>query len=350
MADITEVLHEINYRVNTGSLDEATMSISAQLKELYKVSKAMDVYIKQIDGLSSTGSKKFEELTKSIKEADKEITNTAKNSKKFTEEDRKQLKGKINTYLSLGNEVKAVYDEILKAQIETADKEIAVREKKVENAKELAKRGNVEALKIEEDGLRRSIEQRERFAKRQQAVNTAITISNAIAAVARAALEGGGFGSIATIAALVASLAAGYAAVQSLSNENTAFAKGVVGFNGKGGPEDDRNWVRISNGESVITAEGTRNNRALLEAINKGATLHNVTATLPLAVPAFKQPEVRPDGKYANVSDVHNLEKKLDQVVDAISDNKLNQNIFFNEQGVGIITERAIRRDRNRWK
>ena len=118
-------------------------------------------------------------------------------------------------------------------------------------------RDSVEALKIEEDRLQKAQEMRAQFARRQQAVNAAITVSNAIAAVARAALEGGGFGSVATIAALLAALAAGYAAVTSMSNDN-AYADGVVDFKGKGGPRDDANWVRISSGESVITAEGTR--------------------------------------------------------------------------------------------
>lgn len=270
--------------------------------------------------------------------------------KGLTEQQKENIQKGIEGYEQLAQAAADAYNKILDAQIAALDKEIALREKRVEAAKKLAERGNTEALRIEEERLQKAMEQRERFARRQQAVNAAITVSNAIAAVARAALEGGGFGSVATIAALLAAMAAGYAAVTSLSQDAGAFADGVVDYKGKGGPRDDKNWVRISSGESVITAEGTKKNRTLLEAINKGAALHMMDPSLPLMMPAFKQPGIQPTNNYASAKDLGKLERKLDDVVDAIEDNRLKQNIFFNEQGVGLMTERAIRKDRNRWK
>lgn len=270
--------------------------------------------------------------------------------KKMTEEQRKQISSQVEDYAKLAQAAADAYNKILQVQIDTLDKEISLREKRVEEAKKLAERGNTEALRIEEERLRKAQQQRENFARRQQAVNAAITVSNAIAAVARAALEGGGFGSVATIAALIAALAAGYAAVTSLSNDGgDAFADGVIDYRGKGGPRDDKNWVRISTGESIITAEGTKKHRALLEAINTGARLQLSDAALPFVMPAFKQPGIV-QGQYASANDMQRLETKLDEVVDAIEGNKLKQDIFFNEQGVGIMTERAIQRDRRRWK
>lgn len=87
----------------------------------------------------------------------------------------------------------------------------------------------------------------------------------------------------------------------------------------------------------------------MLEAINSGAQLQLKDAALPFVMPAFKQPGVV-QGQYASANDMQRLETKLDEVVDAIEGNKLKQDIFFNEQGVGIMTERAIQRDRRRWK
>lgn len=271
-----------------------------------------------------------------------------------TEEDdkrRDKIRNQIKDYAELAQAAADAYNKILQVQIDTLDKEISLREKRVEEAKKLAERGNTEALRLEEERLRKAQQQRENFARRQQAVNAAITVSNAIAAVARAALEGGGFGSVATIAALIAALAAGYAAVTSLSNDSgDAFADGVIDYRGMGGPKDDKNWVRISTGESIITAEGTKKHRALLEAINTGARLQLSDVALPFMMPAFKQPALDPNGKYASANDMQRLETKLDEVVGAIEDNKLKQDIFFNEQGVGIMTERAIQRDHRRWK
>jgi phage-related minor tail protein len=48
------------------------------------------------------------------------------------------------------------------------------------------------------------------------------------------------------------------------------FQKGVIGYNGKGTGTSDSNVVRISNNESVITAEGTSKAPLTLKAINEG--------------------------------------------------------------------------------
>lgn len=174
MADITEVLHEINYEVNTKGLENAGNEIQRQVDELKKMSKAMDSYAIQVKDLSSDQGKLLTGLAKSIQEVDKQTKIATGKSKQFTSEEKKKLKTQIDNYLSLAQTAKAVYDDILKAQIEASNREITVKEKRVADAKELAKRGNVEALRIEEEGLRKSLEQREQFAKRQQAVNAAI--------------------------------------------------------------------------------------------------------------------------------------------------------------------------------
>lgn len=280
-----------------------------------------------------------------------ELPEQKEKQKGLTKEQRENIKEGIDGYQQLAQAAADAYNKILQVQIDALDKEISIREKRVDEAKKLAERGNTEALRIEEDRLRKAQEQRARFARQQQVVNAGITVSNAIAAVARAALEGGGFGSAATIAALIAALAAGYAAVTSMSSgSGDSFADGVVDYKGKGGPRDDKNWVRISNGESIITADGTKKHRTLLEAINNGARLQIMDASLPFVMPLFNQPALNSAGHYAAAKDMQRLETKLDEVVGAIEDNKLRQDIFFNEQGVGIMTEKAIQRNRNRWK
>lgn len=273
-----------------------------------------------------------------------------KKQRGLTEAQKENIKKGIDSYQQLAQAAADAYNKIIQAQINALEQEISIQEKRVEEAKKLAEKGNVDALRIEEERLRKAQQQKERYVRQQQAVNAALTVSNAIAAVAEAAVAGGGFGSIATIAALIAALAAGYAAVTSMSNDSSqAFADGVVDYKGKGGPRDDKNWVRISSGESIITAEGTQRNRALLEAINKGAALHMIDPTLPLLMPMLKQPAAITGNTYATAGDMNKLEQKLDEVVDAIADNKMKQNIFFNEHGVGIMTERAMKKDRRRW-
>lgn len=295
------------------------------------------------NGISQDEIDKLEAKLISLKEERKTLDDEVKTLKK------ESLLKAIDGYQQITQAAADAYNKILEIQIQALDREISIREKRVEAARKLAERGNVDALKLEEDRLNKAQQKRAQFAKKQQALNAAITVSNAIAAVARAAAEGGGFGSAATIAALIAALAAGYAAVSGMSQSNSdAFADGVVDYKGAGGPRDDKNWVRISNGESVITADGTRKNHALLEAINNGANFN----VLGLAeMPMLKTPMgVYEQSSYATTKDLNGLERKFDEVVLAIERNKFKQNIFFDEQGVGVMTEKAINKNRRRWK
>ena len=70
-----------------------------------------------------------------------------------------------------------------------------------------------------------------------------------------------------------AGLVAAQAAIQAAlvaAKPLPAFADGVIGFKGKGTAKSDSNIAKISNGESVITAEGTNNAPLTLDAINRG--------------------------------------------------------------------------------
>lgn len=328
-----------------GEISEVRDADAEEVKEADMLS--MQAYLQTLQAANKKKKKKGNDGEGNDEDEDEKD----KKQRSLTEAQKENIKKGIDAYQQLAQAAADAYNKILQAQINALEQEISIREKRVEEAKKLAEKGNVDALRIEEERLRKAQQQKERYARQQQAVNAALTVSNAIVAVATAAAAGGGFGSIATIAALIAALAAGYAAVTSMSSDSTqAFADGVVDYKGKGGPRDDKNWVRISSGESVITAEGTQRNRALLEAINKGAALHMIDPTLPLLMPMLKQPATITGNTYATAGDMNKLEQKLDEVVDAIEGNKMKQNIFFNEQGVGIMTERAIARERRRWK
>lgn len=364
MADITEIIHRITYEVNDAALQNAAKVIHTQIVELNTLSKILQSYRQQLDAASAGETKKIELLNKKIDTTSKLLeisTGKAKGTLSEMggvlntaglENHRDEIQRTISSYTSLATAASQAFQTIYNAQMKALDMEISIREKRVDEAVKLAERGNVEVLRLEEERLKETQKKRELYARREQVVNAAVTISNAIVAIAKAAAEGagqGGYGAIATVAATIAALAAGYAAVQSLSNNsNDSFKDGVVGYKGKGGPRDDANRVRISNGESVITAEGTKANRHILEAINKGAQLQIVNTALPYTIPAFANPK-QPAG-YASQYDLKNLETKLDNVVNAIKENRLKQDIFFNEQGVGLMTERAIKKNNRRFR
>lgn len=285
-----------------------------------------------------------------------QTSNEQAKKEKYNEEERKErLQKTVKAYQDLAAAAVEAYGKISKAQQEALDKEISYREKRVEAARKLAERGNADLLKIEEQRLEEAQKKKDEIARRDATVNAALAASNALVAVtgalATAAKGGEGYTVAARVAialsAILAALGTGYAFVKSLDT-SAAFADGVVDYKGKGGPRDDQNLVRISNGESVITAEGTQRNRALLEAINRGENFSLMGNGLPFVMPQF----ISPTGstRYASATNMRNVERKLDGVVAAIEDNRLKQNIFFNEHGVGLMTERAIKKNNRRFK
>jgi hypothetical protein len=260
---------------------------------------------------------------------------------------RQELAKSVEAYQTLATAAIEAFQSIYDAQIKALDAEIVIRQKRVEAATKLAERGNTDALKLEQDRLTKAEKQREEYAKKQKMLNAALAVSNAILAVAQTAAQTGP-GSIVMVPAVIAAIIAGYVAISAATKESSAqaYADGVVDFKGKGGPRDDANWVRISSGESVITAKGTAANRSILQAINKGAEFKMLDGRLSAAVPVVAGAQ----GSFASKDSLKGLEKKLDGVIDAVKDSKLKQDIFFNEHGVGLMTQRVVRRDQNRFK
>ncbi len=351
-----------NDKLTFEEYEKEKLEIADRYKEL-RLKKELE-YLQSLQLIYQQDAEKREALLLKQKEIElelKRLQNKKNNTDDENEEEkaaelRKQRRQEaISEFQNLAEAAVEAYNTISEAQIKALDKEISIREKRVENARKLAERGNAEALRLEEERLEEAQRKRDQIAKRQASVNAALAVSNSLVAVTGAiasAVKGDGYSLAARVAAAIAAvlgaLSAGYAFVQSFSDDADSFATGVVDYKGKGGPRDDSNWVRISSGESVITAEGTQKNRALLEAINNGTAFQMLDTSLPLLMPSFKQPSVV-NHNYATTQEMKGLEHKLDDVVNAIEDNKLRQNIFFNEQGVGIMTERAMNRNRKRW-
>lgn len=268
---------------------------------------------------------------------------------KFEEEQRKKADEKAkearelkvqqekDAFNTIANAAIQAYGTILQAQINAADAEIAIRQSRVNAAIELAEKGNTELLEIEQKRLEESIKEREKYAQRQAVINAAMTVSQSVLAIATAAGESGA-GAIVIVPAVIAAIAAGFAAVTALSTETTAgFKDGVIDLDGEGNGRSDSIPARLSKGESVITAEATRKNRAVLQAINDGAV--------------FSMPNTHTvnNTSYGSPLDMGGVVKGLQRVERAVADNKFKQDIFFNEYGVGTLTEKAMKAAQRQW-
>ncbi|WP_312922939.1 hypothetical protein [Empedobacter brevis] len=164
---------------------------------------------------------------------------------------------------------------ITSALQQAVDLEISIREKRVERLKSIAERGNAELLQLEEKRLQRAQAQQEKYARSQIAINAAQQASASLLAIANAAAAGHGFLSLPAVLATIGALVSGFAMVKSMTQDTTGtlgFKDGVVGLNGPGSETSDSIPARLSRGESVITAKGTRagDNAEILKMMNNG--------------------------------------------------------------------------------
>jgi hypothetical protein len=229
---------------------------------------------------------------------------------------------------------------IYEAQLYYLDKEIAIRRERVDQATELAEKGNVEILEAEQDRLRKTEAERERVAQRQlqlnallQASSAAIAATQAIQVVTNAGATGDPYSTAARIAAAVAALAAGFAFVTSLT-QAFKFKDGVIGLDGPGNETSDSIPARLSKGESVMTAAETKRYRPYLEAMRAGT--FNAMTREPVMI--------------NNKNDYGRLEKKLDGVIDAIEGNKITARQSIDKNGVAQIVETYSKHQARRWR
>jgi hypothetical protein len=292
----------------------------------------------------SEESKKLSEQIKKVQDDD------AAKAKEAQEKHRAEIKKTITTYQQLAHTAAEAFNSIYEAQVKALDAEIEIRKQRVDAATKLAERGNTEALRIEEERLAKAQKTREEYARRQQLINAALAVSDAIVAVAEAASETGA-GAIAVVPAVIAAIIAGYAAVSAATRESSSFAEGVVAFKGKGGPKDDANWVRISSGESVITADGTQKNKTLLEAINKGQDVYQLLYHKnALAYPSLKVPTINSIPAFATKTEMKGVEEKLDNLIDAVNSNHTTVHNRMDENGWLSMTEKTAMRNKNKWR
>jgi hypothetical protein len=249
---------------------------------------------------------------------------------------RKQnVEALLSSYNNLVSVISQLND-LYSQQSNILDKQFEAQQARVQTAAVLAERGNVETLRAEQERLEQIQKKREEIAERQLQINAALQASNAAIAAAQAlqvvtnaGATGDPYSTAARIAAAVAALAAGFSFVRSLVTAARGYADG--GFTGEGGKYEPAGIVH--KGEYVIPQEQTKKYRPLLEAIHTGRV---------------KDFQMSPSG-YASKIELQGVESKLDMVVDAIQSNKLKQNIYFNEHGVGILTQKATKREQRRW-
>ncbi len=131
-----------------------------------------------------------------------------------------------------------------KAQEDTFNAQLSNQQRRVDEARALAEKGNGAILEAEKKKLGELTEARRKAAQRNNAIAQSEAAAQAVVAIARAAAEGGGFLSAVTIAATLVALSAGIIqARQTASDAVPSFRRGgaakwsaLGGYTGAGDP------------------------------------------------------------------------------------------------------------------
>lgn len=278
---------------------------------------------------------------------DIEIAQNRRKRDAEAEEERKKLKDRrsqelqeYSAYFSdIVNMAADAWSQVIAMEQAALDREISIRQERVRLALEVADRGNTEALKREQEALNQAYMQQRKYAQQQQAINSALAVSNAILAVAKAAGQSG-VGALATVPAVIAAIIAGYGVATSMTR-NTMDGLGnywTGGFTPEGGKYKPVGVVHA--GEYVANQEKTRKYRPVLEAIDKG------TFPVMTAVPqAVRTQEV----EFATRQELGILASKLDGVTAAIGSLSFTAENRVDENGVSQLVRTSLNRRKRQW-
>jgi len=195
---------------------------------------------------------KVEQLTKDANQ--KEIDDDKKKREQLIQAAQEVTKATID-----------LINQVIEARIREADAAISAQERRIEQAKTIAEKGNAEVLQLETERLEKLQKERAKYVRQQQALAFIEIAANSAIAIAKAAAEGGAAAPV-TIAATLLALAAGFVSARAQAQAAGGFEKG--GYTGDGGKSDVAGVVH--KGEFVFTKEKTTKYRSLFEDIHKG--------------------------------------------------------------------------------
>lgn len=251
-----------------------------------------------------------------------------------------------DSYSTLLYSISTVFDAIFDKQQQLLDREIEIRERRVDESVRLAERGATEQLRIEQERLDRAQEEREASARRQielnailQASNSAVALSEAIGAVVSAAAKGDPYTIAARVAAAVAALVGGIAALSGAfgSLNSQGFKDGVIDLNGPGTATSDSIPARLSKGESVMTAEETRKYKPFLQAM-RSDTFFPVVKNL------------NHTQGYATKAELSTLGSKLDTINETMQGLSFKAQNRLDRNGLHQLIETEVKIERRKWR
>ena len=310
-------------------MDDINKATEKAFRERVKMGQEMD------EAAEKNRQKELAFIAKNLEAIQKYVRDS---NKKIAEDRKKEIIENIKSYGQAVQEFGNFINTIVQSNIDSLDREITAQQRRIDRAVKYAERGGAELLEIEEERLAALEEKREKFARRQLQINAALALSNAIVAVATTAAESG-IASIATIPAVLAAIAAGYAFVNTLE-EPQNFAEGTKAVKGKGTETSDSVPANLSVNERVVSAKTSKKFKPILDDIQDGVFANQ--ADLIASIQAGKYSsgmnyKAVIDSSQTNTTDNKAVVYALGEVKTAIEQIK-GTKVIANEKGIAVFT------------
>lgn len=187
-----------------------------------------------------------------------------------------QLQKYVQSLGSLLNQIASFWNQVNATEAAALDRSISLQERRVENARDIADKGNAEYLEMEQKRLDELQAKREANAQKQLAINNALVLSqallaavSAIASAAQAPAGSGPFLAIAAGIAVLGAIAAAFSFVDSLQPPVATFFKGKEYVQQGNNPAGiDTVPARVTIGERIVTVQENKDYYPALTAIH----------------------------------------------------------------------------------
>lgn len=327
----------------------------------------LDAINKQLDATTDKGQRdKLEESQRKVR------GQIAAIDSQVPKDDEDPTKKRLDNFLKYAKAVNDVlaqvvnfWQQVNQAEERALDRSIALQEKRVENARDIADKGNAEFLEMEQKRLDELERKREENARKQLAINNALVLSQAtvaaITAIAQAVQTGSPFAAFAAVAAVVGAIAAAYSFVNSLQPQQATFFEGTE-YVEQGRNPSGRDTVpaKLNIGERVVTTKDNEDYWTALNAIHNHlippSVLNDFVNSYPnTGVPVidFDKLSLATNGKIGADSQellgrVDRLNNTMEEVVVGLS--AIGFNVKLDEDGFSASLSTYLRKQRLRSK
>lgn len=333
--------------------------------------KAQEEELKLVNDkiVSSTDQKEVEALQKqqaalraSIAQLKREVAEGgAKDDKEGEQKRIDKILNYVKAVQELATAILSFWQQVNAAEAAALDRSIALQNKRVENARLIADKGNAEYLEMEQKRLDELQRKREENARKQLAINNALTLSNAIVAavtaIAQAVSTGSPFAAIAAVASVIGAIGAAYSFVNSLQPQSASFFEGTEYVQGAGRPlGKDTVPANLHIGERVVRAKDNKDYYDALSAVHNHTIPADVLNDFVNSYPNNSVPIVDLDRLAsatgnklgADSSEVlakfDSLNEKMEDVVRAVAG--IGVNVNMDEDGFSASIETHLSRKR----